>query len=150
MSMFKEITTDFRSMKQDGPAMRKFGLLLGLILIVLAGLILFRRGLPDNVVLSTPLILIILGCLSFSLALIKPQSLRPVNSVMLIVSLCIGYRMTRVVLFVLFFGMFFPIGLFLRLIGKDFMKIKQRKNEPTYWILRAEETYDQARCRRQF
>lgn len=150
MSMFKEIITDYRSMNQDDPAMRKFGLLLGLILIALAGLILFRKGLPDVVWLSTPFILLVLGLLSLCMAFIIPKALKPINSVMIIISLCIGYCITRVVLFMVFFGLFLPIGLILRMLGKDFMRIKRREDEPSYWIACADEQDDQARTRRQF
>ena len=150
MTMLKEIMADFRSMNQDDAAMRKFGILLGSILIVFAGLILFRRGLPEKALFSTPSILILLGFLSFCLALMKPKGLKPVNSVMVIISLCVGYCITRVVLFVLFFGMFWPMGIILRLFGKDSMSIKHRKEQESYWIICPDEPYDQARCKRQF
>jgi glucan phosphoethanolaminetransferase (alkaline phosphatase superfamily) len=150
MNMFREILSDLRSMNRSNPAMRAFGLLFGLILFVLAGFILFRRGLPSDPLLSAPVILLIMGILSIGIAVIKPQMLKPVNTVLVIISMCIGYCVTRVVLVIIFYGMFLPIGCLLRLFGKDALRMKKVENVSSYWIVCPDEPFDRARCRRLF
>lgn len=137
-------------MNRSSSAMRAFGILFGFVLFVLAGFILFRRGLPGEPFLSAPFILLIAGILSIGLALTKPQMLKPVNTILVIISLCIGYCVTRVVLVSVFFGMFLPIGCLLRLFGKDAMRMKKAGNVSSYWIMCPDEPFDRTRCKRLF
>jgi hypothetical protein len=150
MSVFKEIVSDFKAMDQNNAAMRKFGFVCGIVLIVIGGVMLFRRGLPETALLSAPAILLLLGLLVLLMTLIYPVALKPVNSVLVIASLFIGYFVTRLILVVLFYGMFLPMGLILRLFGKDSLRLKQDASIATYWTIRPDEPFDPARCRRLF
>ncbi len=150
MPIFKEILADFKAMDQNNAAMRTFGFVCGLILIIIAGTMLFRRGLPDTALISAPAILLALGVLVILMGLVWPAALKPINSVMVVVSLFIGYFITRLILIVLFFGMFLPMGLILRLFGKDPLRLKRDQSISSYWIIRPDEPFDPARCRRLF
>ncbi len=150
MQIFKEIFSDLRAMDQNRSAMRWFGLLLGAILVVIAGIMVFAGSGDSSRISLKILILAGLGGLSWLLALVKPEWLRPVNTVLLVVSLIIGWIMTRIVLILLFFGMFLPVGILLRLAGKDSMRLKFESGSDSYWIHRSDEPFDPARCRRLF
>ncbi|MBN1879999.1 hypothetical protein JW823_07805 [bacterium] len=150
MSIIQEIKNDLHSMDQNRSAMRLFGLLLAGLLLAMAGVIYFWSYSETT---GTPVKLIVLsglGLLSGLAAAIIPEALRPVNTVFLIISLIIGWIMTRLVLIILFFGLFFPVGVILRLMGKDSMRLKLDRQNESYWILRSEDEFDPARCRRLF
>ena len=150
MQMFREIKSDLNAMDQNRSEMRMFGLLLGAIFLALAGTIYFLGERNSGEIPLKLAVLTGLGLLSILLAIAVPKALKPVNTVFLIVSMIIGWIMTRIVLITLFFGMFLPIGLILRIAGKDSLRLKLNRDIESYWILRSDESFDPARCRRLF
>ena len=51
----------------------------------------------------------------------------------------IGKVTSKIILFVLFFLLFTPIALFLRVIGKDLLDKKIKRDKKSYWIEREEQ-----------
>ena len=51
----------------------------------------------------------------------------------------IGNYISKIVLFILYFAVFTPISLLLKLLGKDLLNKKIDKNTATYWIDRDEQ-----------
>ena len=47
---------------------------------------------------------------------------------------CIGIVMANLIFMFLFFGIFTPMGLFMRLIGRDPLNLKWKKSAATHWI----------------
>lgn len=98
--------------------LRKFGLVTG------AMLILFFDGLiPWIWSIAPPLWPLIAAAVLASMALLFPASLRPVYKIWMTFAEALGWVNTRIILGVLFFLMFFPVGMILRLI-KDPMRRK--------------------------
>ena len=62
----------------------------------------------------------------------------------------LGWFNTRLILTVMFYLLFTPIGLVLRLLGKDLLNRKIEPNAETYWIDREEEAFDRKRYEKQF
>jgi hypothetical protein len=60
-----------------------------------------------------------LGVLLGLLGLLRPQALRPLFSVLMAITLPIGVVVSNVILAVLFHGVFTPIALIFRLLGRD-------------------------------
>ena len=52
------------------------------------------------------------------------------------VALPIGFVVSHVVMAALFFGLFMPIGLLFRLLGRDSLHRKSDPDASTYWIRR--------------
>lgn len=48
----------------------------------------------------------------------------------------IGGIISKVIMFILYFGIFTPVALMLRLLGKDLLSKRLDKNSETYWITR--------------
>jgi hypothetical protein len=65
--------------------------------------------------------------------LIWPQTIRPVFALLTAVTLPIGWVMSRVILAVLFYGVFTPVAIFFRLIGRDILGRRPAPNCTTYW-----------------
>jgi hypothetical protein len=124
--MIEEIK-NITSKKSD---LRKFGITVGLILSVIAGL-LFWKG-KD----SFQLILII-GIILLASGLAIPIILKPVYWVWMIFATILGWVMTRVILSLLFFLVFTSIGLISRMFRKQFLELSCYTSQDTYWDYRS-------------
>ena len=67
------------------------------------------------------------------LGLARPESIRPFFSALIALTRPIGLVMTRVVLGLAFYGLFTPLALVFRLLGRDPLFRKRRQGVPTYW-----------------
>lgn len=62
----------------------------------------------------------------------------------------IGIIVTGIIMMLVFYLIFTPIGLFLRLIGKDILKLKRQPKLQTYWIERPPKEFNKSDYERQF
>ena len=61
------------------------------------------------------------------------------------------YRVVNpVIMAVLFFGAILPIGLLMRLFGKDFLKLGRDRSLATYWLPRSDPRSPSESMRQQF
>jgi hypothetical protein len=117
--------------KLDKKGYREFGLTTGAIVVGLFGL-----AIPFLFGLSYPLwpwyILGVLG----GMALIVPMWLAPVYKYWMMFGLLMGtYIMTPLIMSIVFYGLFMPMGLIMRLFGKDGMARKLDAKADTYRVL---------------
>jgi hypothetical protein len=84
-----------------------------------------------------------------ALAVAWPVALRPVYLVLATVTLPVGIVLSYLTMAVLFYGVFTPIGLFFRLIGRDPLHRRFQPEADTYWVARRPAT-DVRRYFRQF
>ncbi len=66
-------------------------------------------------------------------ALVAPVILKPVFILFSYLGIVLGWIMTRVILTILFYLVFTPTGLILRLFGKNLLDMKIDRNTPSYW-----------------
>jgi len=109
--------------------LRNFGLTVGIAFGVLAGLLFWRD--KAHYVYFAMISVAFLG-----LGLLVPTVLKPVEKVWMTVAGAMGWFMTRVLLTILFFAVFTPIGLIGRLFGKEFLNLRTDESATTYWIYR--------------
>jgi hypothetical protein len=114
----------------DKKGFREFGLVTGAILVGLFGLaipLLFDFGIP--------LWPYILGGILAVMALLVPMWLAPVYKYWMMFGLLMGtYIMTPLIMFIVFYGLFMPFGLVMRLFGKDGMARKLDAAVDTYRV----------------
>ena len=67
------------------------------------------------------------------LGLLFPRAIRPVFIGWMGLAFPIGWVVSRVVLGVIFYGLFTPVALLFRLIGRDVLVLKARPEAATYW-----------------
>lgn len=78
----------------------------------------------------------ILGAIAIAgglLGLAAPGLLRPVYVAWMVAAFPIGWTISLVVMGLMFYGLFTPIGLFFRLIGRDAMHRRLEPAAETYW-----------------
>lgn len=80
-----------------------------------------------------------LAMLAVGFAVLAPQLLRPVYLGFMVVAFPIGWMMSHVLLAVVFYAVFTPMGLFMRLIGRDPMRRRFDTKAESYWVPRQAE-----------
>ena len=115
-----------RKGKSEKARLREFGITLGCAFGVLGGLLLWRDKAHYIYFFAASAVFFLLG-------LAVPSALRPVQKVWMKFSLALGWVMTRVILTVLFFAVFTPIGAISRLFGKRFLCLATGESCDTYW-----------------
>ena len=107
---------------------RSFGILFSIVFAAIAFWPLLNLG--DIRVWS-----VIVSSIFLLLGLINSKLLHPLNLIWVKFGELIGKIVAPLVMALIFFIILTPIGIFLRLIGKDLLNIKLNNNK-TYWIKR--------------
>ncbi len=82
-----------------------------------------------------PLLIWSFGSVVFVLGMLSPTLVRPVYRVLMAITLPIGWAVSNVFLRVIYYGLFTPIGLVLRLVGRDPLRMK-KPNTSSYYLER--------------
>ena len=77
-----------------------------------------------------------LSIIFFILGILNSKLLTPLNKLWLKFGIFLGSIVSPVVMGIVYFMVVTPIGIFMRLLSKDLLKISKVKNSPTYWIKR--------------
>ena len=133
--MFEEI----KSIKTGKKDLRSFGVTIGIILLIIAGY-LFHR---DNTLFQA---FIYLASSFIGFGLILPNFLKPLYLLWMIFAIILGWFMTRIILSLLFYLVLTPIGLTLRILGKDLLNLRFNGSK-SYWI---EKTGPNSKMKNQF
>lgn len=70
------------------------------------------------------------------LAIFRPSTLHRLNVLWLKFGTLLSRIVNPIALGILFFGLFAPMGLLKRALGKDSLRLKWNKDDPSYWIER--------------
>ena len=134
---------ELKSIKSDKSELRKFGITMAIALAVIGAFFLWR-GKPVYVYLFiiSPFFLIF--------ALLIPVILYPIQMIWMGIAVVMGFFMSRLILMILFYLIITPIGLVLRLFGKDFLNAKFRDRKDSYWIMRPQKKFDKKRYENQY
>jgi hypothetical protein len=130
--VIREVREELRHLDASRPALRKFGLVVGGVFVGIAAFVAWRRGWE---VQGLPLWLGAPGLALVVLGALVPGVLLPVYRVWMGLAFAMGFVMTRVILTVVFVGMVIPIGLVMRLVGKDPLD-RQWRAAASYWRTR--------------
>ena len=112
-----------------GPSDRSFGLVMAAFFLLL-GLAPLRHHLPVRYWAFG------LSLVFLAFALIRPALLAPLNKAWMALGLLLSLFVTPVVIGLMFYLVFTPIGFLYRLLGRDPLRLSFAKNDKTYWIER--------------
>ena len=115
-------------MKNNISSNRTFGILFFVVFLLIGLWPLINLGEPRIWSLIISVIFVILG-------LINSKLLSPLNKIWVMFGELIGKIIAPIVMGIIFFLIITPIGLFMRLIGKDLLQTKFSKKN-SYWINR--------------
>ena len=134
---------EIKNIKSEKSDLRKFGITIGVILLVIAGFLFWKEKESFQILLTFGVTLCILG-------IVIPIILKPIYWVWMIFSTILGWIMTRVILSLLFYTIFTPIGLILRFFGKQFLELRWDKSKESYWNSKTNEHLKKENYEKQF
>jgi len=123
------------AIKSEKKHLREFGLTIGIILCLLGGIGLWRGKEIYPYFFAVGAAFIVSG-------IFIPFILKPLQKVWMGFSIVLGFFMSRIILTVLFYLVLTPMGLLMRLLGKDLLDQKIDKNKASYWHARDEKRKD--------
>ena len=78
----------------------------------------------------------IVAIVFFMIGILKPTILASFYKIQTKIGEIVGGLVSKVIMFVLYFGLFTPIAVFLKILGKDLLNKKVNKSVKSYWINR--------------
>ena len=117
---------DLKNIRTDNKAIRDFGILIGFILLIIAGILFYKERASYELI-------ILLGIAFIGLGLGMTIILKPFYSVWMYFAVVLGWLMTRLILGLLFYIVVSPIGFISRLFGKEFLELKNSSLNSSYW-----------------
>lgn len=127
----------------DKKNLKNFGITMCIAFLVITGLIIIkhRHTVVPTAVISGVFLL---------LALINPLLLKPVYIIWMKFAFALGWFNTRVILLLIFYIIFAPVGLALRVFGADLLDRKIDKNKDSYWRKNERSEFNPLNYERQF
>ena len=126
----KNSNTDVLTTDASKQELRKFGFIMGAMFALLFGLLF--PWIFDKTMENWPIWPFIVLAVFWGLALFVPQILKPVNEIWLKIGNVLGWINSRIILGIMFFALIFPIGLILKIFGKDSMNRKFNESLKSY------------------
>ena len=105
-----------------------FGVVFGVIFLIISLWPLKSSG--DIIIWS-----LIISLIFFILGFLNSEILTPLHYLWLKLGFFLSKIVSPVIMFIIFFGLVSPIGIFMRLIGKDLVNLKKKPLD-SYWINR--------------
>ena len=114
------------------PSNRKFGLFFSLVFTVAAAYFYFTGNIVWTYAFVAASLIFLL------ITLIKSDALLPLNKLWMRFGLLLGMIVSKIVLGIIFFGLFMPIATLMRLSGRDELSLQFSK-KVSHWITRSEQ-----------
>ena len=134
---------EIKNIKTEKNDLKNFGITIGIILLVIAGFLFYKEKGSFQILLTFGITFCILG-------IAIPFILKPIYWVWMIFATILGWIMTRVILSLLFYIIFTPIGLIPRFFGKQFLELRWDKSKESYWNFRTNEHLKKENYEKQF
>ncbi len=122
--------------------LKEFGMTMGVAFLVISGLLLLRKkytGATYSLLVSS---------VFFIMGLALPVLLKPAYIVWMRLAFILGWVNTRIILIILFYLIFTPIGLIMRLFRIDLLE--RRKEAGSYWKKKEKVEFDPLNYERRF
>lgn len=134
MTRLQAIAEELRALDTGRRALRNFGFVVGGVFAAIAVVATWWHGGEWTGWVAG---IGAVGATLMVLGLAAPIALRPVYRVWMGLAIALGFVMTRVLLTLVFVLLMLPIGLVLRLIGKDLLSRRIDREADSYWIQRS-------------
>jgi len=137
-----EILFEIKNIKNSQSELRKFGLTIGIVFILIALILLWMS--------KSPLIWGVIGIVIILAAFLYPSILKPLNKIWMIFAILLGWVMTRVILSILFYFAITLIRFLALAFNKKFLDFKMNPSAKSYWEKREKKKFDPSTYERQF
>jgi hypothetical protein len=134
---------EIKNIKSEKSDLRKFGIIVGIVLLIIAGFFFLKEKESFQLFLT-------IGTVLFVTGIVIPFTLKPIYWVWMTFATILGWFMTRVILSLLFYVILTPIGLIARSFGKQFLDLKWNKTDNTYWNHHSDSIFEKENYEKQF
>jgi hypothetical protein len=135
MSWIRDVAHELNALDISKKSLRKFGIVIGLILISIT-ILFFWNSVSWKVMLLT------VGGILLLSGIFIPKNLKDIYKVWMGFAFGLGWIVSRIILTILFVFILTPLGLFAKLFGKEFLDLNFNKEKSSYWIPKKEEAAD--------
>jgi Na+/glutamate symporter len=135
MSWIEELRHDIAAVKQTESDLRKFGVMVGGIIVLLSASAYWQSWWRVDVVL----IIGAAGWLLVSAGALVPLRLKGVHKYWMAFAVLLGSIVSRIILFILFFLIVTPLSILAKVFGKKFFVSHKETARTSYWITRGKE-----------
>jgi len=132
-----------KNIKSKNSDLQKFGIIIGVILWIITGFFYWKGN-------ESFQLFLIIGTIVFVLGITIPGVLKPIYWVWMIFATIFGWIMTWLILSLLFYVIITPIGLFSRLFGKQFLELKWKHSQQSYWNMKTHGASNKKKYERQY
>ena len=134
---------EIKNITSDKGELRKFGIISGIILSLIGCFFFWQKR-------DFYFYFFIISLIFFLFSFVFPIVLKPIQKIFMSISIIIGWFVTRVIMIVIFYLIVTPIGLMLRLSGKDFLNKNNNNNSSSYWIPKENDEFNKQKYENQF
>jgi hypothetical protein len=127
------------------PSEKSFGITIGCALAIIGAVSAWRHGL--NAVQIT---LFAAAAAFIGAAFLFASILKPLNILWMKFGLVLHKVVNPIILGLLFYVVFVPMGLIMRMAGVDFLRTRQKMRPQSYWVLRGSENLAESSMKNQF
>ncbi len=120
------ILEEIKNIKGTKKDLRKFGLTVGIVLLVIAGFLFWKQK-------ESYFYFGIIGAFLSLTGIVSPVILKPLNKIWMTLAILMGWVMTRVILIILFYIVLTPLAFAARIFGKNFLDLQIDKSKTSYW-----------------
>ncbi|MBU9889883.1 MAG: hypothetical protein KTQ49_08470 [Candidatus Omnitrophica bacterium] len=137
------VIQEIKKIESSTKKLREFGFVVGGVFAALGIIFLWRGKAHYPYFLAPGVFLGLLGA-------VAPGVLKPLQKGWMTLAILMGWVMTRVLLSALFYLVLTPIGLILRLTGKDLLDLRFPAQDPSFWKLSPKDTRAPSDYEKQF
>ena len=130
MLWIDNIKSDIKSIKSSPDILRKFGLMIGGIILIISVVALWRQWWEDYCIFIAALI----GILLIIFGMFAPLSLKRIHHYWMGFAIIIGSIVSRIVLFLLFYLILSPLAVMAKIFKRRFFFRYKASNMQSYWI----------------
>ncbi|PIQ90412.1 MAG: hypothetical protein COV71_04105 [Candidatus Omnitrophica bacterium CG11_big_fil_rev_8_21_14_0_20_41_12] len=121
---------------------KSFGITMGVAFLVISSILFFKH--------KSVVAYVIVSAVFFLIAIVIPKLLKPLYIFWMRLALVLSWVNTRLILFLLFYLIFTPIGLIIKILRIDLLDRKIDKTKGTYWKDKEKKEFGLASYERQF
>lgn len=127
------------------PSDRSFGITFAVVFALLAAFSYWHRG-----VSNTFYVTLAVSAVFAVVTLVAPRTLRSLNLIWLKFGLLLHKIVNPLIMGILFFGIFTPMGVVMRMFGVDFLRMKRKPVTKSYWIAKGDDAVPDSSMKNQF
>ena len=127
------------------PSERSFGITFAVVFALLAAFSYWHRGAGNTFYVT-----LAVSAVFAVVTLVAPRTLRPLNLIWLKFGLLLHKIVNPLIMGILFFGIFTPMGVVMRMFGVDFLRMKRKPVAESYWIAKSDDAIPDSSMKNQF